>query len=360
MGKQLRERSAVESSSRIKPSTNNADYAPPGGPRSESWEYFRRGFLYFAVLCAVVWISLYALYVRLPYLQSGSDIVAMTKRSHSLTHPLFDTDAQTRILVFGDSKTLAAFNPRVFDDQLAQDGVSGKVQSFNEGLPGERRFVVYLEQLLASGVRPTHVLAQFSPVEADHETTWSEWLQHDKMIVDTLFPFRTLPRNLALFLFSASGHGGIPESYRESTRLAEQVIRDRGYFFIRGQSHFQGDRLPDDYTLATDTPTGTFSRAIDTTPIAFARLSALSRRYGFRVIFFPAPYRTGEFASAAIRDPAVAGISAWPKFAIAGEDYWLMPPRYFSDPIHTNTSGAAIYSARLASLLAPLLRPDDR
>jgi hypothetical protein len=332
----------------------------PGVPQNDSWEYLRRGVLYFALLCAAVWISLYALYIRFPYLQSGSDIVTMAKRSHSLTHPLFDNDAHTRILVFGDSKTLAAFNPRVFDDQLAQDGISGKVQSVNEGLPGDRRFVVYLEQLLASGIRPTHVLAQFSPIEADHETTWSEWLQHDKMIVDTLFPFRTLPRNLALFLFSAPGHGGISEFYRESARQTEQVIRDRGYFFIRGQSHFQGDRLPDEYSLATDAPTHTYSRTIDTRPIALARLSALSQRYGFKVIFFPVPYRTGEFAPAPTRQSAVAGIAAWPQFVIAGEDYWLMPPRYFSDPIHTNTGGAEIYSARLASLLAPLLRPDDR
>jgi hypothetical protein len=180
---------------------------------------------------------------------------------------------------------LAAFNPKVFDDQLAQDGITGKARSFNEGLPGETRYVVYLEQLLASGIRPTHVLAQ-PPLESDHETTWGEWLQHDKMIVDTLFPFRTLPRNLALSLFSAAGHGGVSEFYRESARLAEQVVRDRGYFFIKGQSHFQGDRLPDDYRLATDTPTRICSRTIDTTLIAFARLSALSKRYGLKVIFF--------------------------------------------------------------------------
>ena len=348
----------MESSSRVKPSIDSAAHELPAGLQNESWQYFRRGLLYFALLSATVWISLYALYIRFPYLQSGSDIVTAAKRVYSLTHPLFDNDADTRILVFGDSKTLAAFNPRVFDDRLSQDGIPGKVQSFNEGLPGERRFVVYLEQLLASGIRPTHILAQFSPVEADHETTWREWLQHDKMIVDTLFPFRTLPRNLALFLFSAPAHGGIFEYYRESARLADQVIRDRGFFFIRGQSHFPGDRLPDEYALATDTPARPFGRAIDTTHSAFARLSALSQRYGFKVIFFPAPYRTGEFASAPIRNSA-EGIAGWPQFVIAGEDYWLMPPRYFSDPIHTNTGGAEIYSARLASLLAPQLQPGD-
>jgi hypothetical protein len=328
--------------------------------QNETWRHFRRGVLYFTLTCLAVWLSLYALYIEFPYLQSGSDIVTAAKRSHSLAHHLFDDDARFRIMVFGDSKTLAAFDPRVFDEQLAQHGVSMKVQSFNEGLPGERRFVIYLEKLLASGIRPTHVLAQFPPVEADHETTWIEWLQHDKMIVDTLFPFRTLPRNLALFLFSAAGHGGISNFYRESRQLAQQVISDRGYYFIRGQSHFPGDRLPDDYSLATDTPRRTFDRQIDTSSVAFARLAALSRRYGFKVIFFPAPYRTGEFAPAPTRAPAIAEIAARPRFAVAGEDYWLMPPRYFSDPIHTNTSGAQTYSARLASLLAPLLQPDDR
>jgi hypothetical protein len=360
MDKQLRDGSATEGPSLTETSLEGANHDLQARNPKEPWRVFRRGVFYFALMSATVWLLLYSLYISFPYLQSGSDIVTVAKRSYSLTHPLFEDDAHIRILVFGDSKTLAAFNPRVFDDQLAQNGISGKVQSFNEGLPGERRFLIYLEKILASGTRPTHILAQYPPAPADHETTWTEWLRHDKMIVDTLFPFRTLPRNLALFLFSAPAHGGIPEFYRESRQLAEQIMSDRGYYFIKSQSHFADDRLPDDYRLATDTPGRTFSREIDTTSVAFARLSALSQRYGFKIIFFPAPYRAGEFAPAPIRNSGAASMPGWPQFAIAGEDYWLMPPRYFSDPIHVNVTGAEAYSARLASLLAPQLQSDAR
>lgn len=337
---------------------HDADSDWSGSAKKQLWKVFRRRLTCFVLVCAVVWIALYALYIKFPYLQSGSDIVTAAKRSYSLTHPLFDNDARIRILVFGDSQTLAAFNPKIFDEQLAREGITDKAQSFNEGLPGERRFVLYLEQMLASGIRPTHVLVPFSPVKEDQEVTWSEWLRHDKMIVDTLFPFRTLPRDLALFLFSAIGQGGISEMYRRNAQVAQQVASDRGYFFIKGQSHFPGDRLPDDYRLATDTPNQVSSRHIDTSQSGFAKLASLAHRYGFKVIIFPSVYRSGQWAPALPRESA--GVADFPQFTNVGEDYWLIPPRYFSDPIHTNISGAEIYSTRLAALLAPVLRRDDR
>jgi hypothetical protein len=339
---------------------NDGGGASPGTPGLQDWKEFRKACFWFLAVSVAVWVVLYAVYASFPYLQSGSDVVIATKRSYSLSHPVFGPDARVRVLVFGDSRTLAAFNPRVFDRQLAQDGLIGKVESFNEGLPGETRYVVYLDQLLSSGVRPTHVLLQFPPVSTDHETTWREWLQHDKMIVDTLFPFRTLPRNLTLFLFSAVGHGGIAEYYRENAKLTEQIVSDRGYFFIKSQSHYPGDRLPDDYGVPTDTPGRVSTRNIDTTLMSFARLASLSERYGFKVIFIPPAYRIGELAQATPRRPTFATMDALPRFSIAGEDYWLFPPRFFSDPIHTNGSGAELYSTRLAGLLAPMLKQDDR
>jgi hypothetical protein len=200
------------------------------------WRKFRNGCLYFLLASSLMWTVLESIHVRFPYLQAGSDIVSNAKRSWSLTHPVFDDAAKVRILVFGNSKTLASFNPALFDTRVAEAGVSGKVQSFNEALPGERRFVVYLDQLLSAGARPTHVLIQFPPIPEDHELTLREWVRHDKMIVDTLFPFRTLPRDFTLFVFASFGHGGITGFYRESEQVAQQVLQDRGYYFLKGQT----------------------------------------------------------------------------------------------------------------------------
>ena len=57
-----------------------------------------------------------------------------------------------------------------------------------------------------------------------------------------------------LFVFASIGHGGISGFYRECAGIGEQVLRDRGYYFIKGQSHYPGDRLPDEFSLPTDTP----------------------------------------------------------------------------------------------------------
>jgi hypothetical protein len=326
---------------------------------TRDWRKFRRGCLYFLLVSSVVWAGLESIYVSFPYLQPGSNIVSNAKRSWSLTHPLFDDDAKIRVLTFGNSKTLASFNPALFDARVAESGVSGKVQSVNEAIPGERRFVTYLDRLLSAGARPTHVLIQFPPIPEDHELSWSEWVRHDKMIVDALFPFRTMPRDFTLFVFASIGHGGIAGFYRESAQVAQQVVQDRGYYFLRGQSHFAGDRLPDDFSLPTDTPTQPGTRPIDTTSPPFVRLSDLARRYKFKVILFPPVYRTGELAPAPTRDPVEQTLPGHPEFVILGDDYWLIPPRFFSDPVHPNVEGAEVYTGRLATLLAPLLKSDE-
>jgi hypothetical protein len=326
---------------------------------ARDWRNFRRGCLYFLAASSLVWIALEAIYLRFPYLQAGSNIVSNAKQSWSLKHPLFTEDARIRILVFGNSKTLASFNPALFDAHLAEAGVSGKVQSFNAAIPGERRFVTYLDQLLATGARPTHVLVQFPPIREDHELSWLESLRHDKIIVDTLFPFRTLPRDFTLFVFASMGHGGISGFYRESAQVAEQVVHDRGYYWLKGQSHFAGDRLPDDYSLPTDTPTKPGTRPIDMTLPPFQRLADLAKRYHFKVVLFPPAYRIGELAPAPVRDPIEQTLPGYPDFIILGDDYWLMPPRLFSDPVHPNVDGADVYTTRLAELLAPLLKKDE-
>jgi hypothetical protein len=130
---------------------------------------------------------------------------------------------------------------------------------------------------------------------------------------------------------------------------------------LKGQSHFPGDSLPDDYTLPTDTPTIAGTRPLDMSVPAFARLVDLSKRYGFKVVFFPPVYRTGELAPAPARAPGPASVAAGlSNFSIVGDDYWLMPPHFFSDPVHPNRVGADIYTKRLAELLAPVLKQDDR
>ena len=86
----------------------------------------------------------------------------------------------------------------------------------------------------------------------------------------------------------------------------------------------------------------------------FERLKRAMRRGRFAVFIAPGYYREGEVApcqpnGAARERLAAAGIR------LCGPDYWLFPPRDFSDREHLNSEGAREYTERLWRLLGPLL-----
>jgi hypothetical protein len=317
----------------------------------ERWRSFRRGFATFCVLSVALWILLYALYVAFPFVRNGADIVTQSKVDYLETKDIFSAGARVRVLVFGDSRTLASFDPATYSENLPPD-----VEAFNAGRPANARFLLFLKHILDRGTRPTHVLVAVPPID-EREIGWRDYLEHDKLMIDLLFPFRTMPRDLAIFLFEARRGGGIGETYREYARTAKQMIDAKGYYFIKGQSLFPGNRLPDGYRLPTDTPDKLPPRKIDPDAPAFRELARLAEANGFAVIFIPLPYRNGEFAAP---DPSVPDaptpLGSTPGFYVAGPSHWLYEPRYFSDPVHLNPEGAALYSRRLAALTAPFFR----
>jgi len=316
---------------------------------------FWRDIVIFGLMALVIWVALFLLAAALPYVRNGSDIITNAKRSYSLHNQLFSPDAQVRILTFGNSKILAGINPAFLDPALAKDGVPGKIETFNEGLPGESRYVEYLESLLKTGIRPTDVVIQNTPTAQDHPVQLSDWIGHDKKVIDTLFPFRTLPRDLVLFFTLSHGHGGPVGFYREAKRDAANVGTDRGYYFIKGQSHYPHDQLPTDYSLPTDKPNFVYERTSDLSLPAYKKLIALSQTYHFKIIMIPSAYRTGEYAPSPILPP----LRTEPNGVVAaGPDYIILPPQNFSDPVHTNKTGAAIYSGMLADILAPALKSE--
>jgi hypothetical protein len=310
----------------------------------------RSGFLSFCAASTVLWLILYGAYVAFPYVRNGADIISQEKVRYLETQPVFSATAHRRILVFGDSKILAGFDPAIYGEAFSSD-----VESFNAGRPANSRFVVLLKQILARGTRPTHIFVEVPPAD-ERETSWLDYLRHDKKLVELLFPFRNLPRDLTLFLFQAR-HNGVIETYKENGQTAERVLDDKGYYFIKAQSLFPDDRLPDNYRLPTDSATRALPRVIDPKAPAFQDLVGMAATYGFAVVFIPTPYRAGEFAPASDSDKSegVMPIDGVPGFYVAGPSHWLYEPKYFSDPVHLNKEGATLYSRRLATTTASLV-----
>ncbi|WP_026608283.1 hypothetical protein [Methylocapsa acidiphila] len=326
--------------------------AHPSDPR---WVPLRRDVLYFALISAIVWLALYGVFAAFPFVRNGADALGAAKVGYLTSHSIFSQEARVRLLVFGDSKVLAGFNPTIYDAALGRG-----VESFNAGRPSDGRVIDLLKRVLTRGERPTHVLLQLL-TEEEGEPEWRDYLAHDKLLIDLLFPFRTFPRDLALFLISSRQQGGIVNAYRENKEAVAGVIDDRGYYFIKGQSHYPNDRLPDEYRLPIDQPMLPWRWTIDPDAPQFKELAGLAAAYGFKVIFIPRPLRVGEFAppEPTVFDAKAQPLPSTPGFYVAGPSAWLFEPRYFSDPVHFNKEGAALYSNRLAEVTAPIVNGKD-
>ncbi len=314
----------------------------------DDWRRFGRGLTLFGGLFVALWLVLFWVERRLPLLRPGSDVIYDAKLAAVAGGGLFDRSKSVRVVVVGNSRSLSGFDPALFDAQIG-----AHCQSYNLGLPASNRYVEPLQTMIANGDLPTHVLVQAAWPPAPRRPTAYEWLRRDDQVMQALFPFRDLPRNLAIFLVTAQARGGLRAYYRQTGGIAAQMLEDRGYYFIEGQSFFEGNRLPDSFTLPSDTPEVVAVRAFDFAALAFQQLAAMAVEHGIRFIIIPEYHRLNAVAEAPpinleLRQ-AIAGIA---DFAVVGPDYYRYPNRFFSDHAHLNREGAAAYTGRLVELLA--------
>ena len=117
-----------------------------------------------------------------------------------------------------------------------------------------------------------------------------------------------------MFTAASLRHGGPAALYREGEQSSEWIERDRGYYFLRAQSRYANDRIPDDLTLQSDMPEQV-NRESDgfTQSREFERWVALARRYKFTVYLAPRYYREHEFAAPRNSDPPLRAAPEFPR-----------------------------------------------
>ena len=299
----------------------------------------------FILLFAAVWLSLYAAYLLLPFIRPGSVVIADAKFETLVKGNMFGPQDRNRVMIFGHSKVITGVRPRELDSLVGPG-----FRSYNLGLPGEVRFLPILEAALLAGNVPTHVLLTL-PWDAKRDADGLiDVLRNDAAIAKALFPFRSLPRDAALFVFE--NRSRLTEAVRDVGAQRETMLQDRGWYFIKSQSHYEDDRLPDDYVLPTDHPSRIDVRTLPERSFTRERLAQLAMQYGFQIVMIPVFFRTGEFAPAPAADNTrLATISEHPLIRVLGPDYWTYPPALFADPQHMNPRGAQAYTADLARLL---------
>jgi hypothetical protein len=300
----------------------------------------------FVLAVAAVWVVLDVLHNSLPLIRPGSDIVYDAKFDRLARLPLFSATDRNRVMLFGNSKMLAGFRAEEFDAEMGAG-----TRSVNFGLPGDGRFLPLLETALSAGNVPTHVLLTFAWDDLVPKTLLDQ-LDDDSAIADALFPFRHMARDVATFV--ALHRHGLLQGYGAAAAERERMLAQRGWYFIRSQSMYADDRLPDDYRLPTDRPAQPEPRAMPPQSLARTRLEQLARQYGFKVILVPSYARRGEEAPSPVDATRRTTVSTDPVIEVAGPDYWLYPPADFADSTHLNPAGASLYTRDLVRLVKDL------
>jgi hypothetical protein len=302
-------------------------------------------------VCAVVWLALFALSQRFPYVMVGSAAVYNSKEFTIANSQLLDESKECRVLAFGSSKVLSGFVPSLFDHLL-------NCSSYNLGLPATEHFMPELEKLLARGERPSHILVTIpwtSP--PDHRNSLFHFPDDDAAVLAHVFPFRTWVHDSFILLYRSPKFGGIRKTYLQAEQSIQNMNSQKGYYFIAGESHYPNNELPNDFRLDSDQPQKVEPRTVDTTLKSFRRLNDLAQQYNFQVLLVPTYRRPGEVAPVPeINSTEVDTLKPFDHFKVLGPDYYVLDRKYFSDILHLNPDGAQVYTSKLSHLVAQELQ----
>jgi hypothetical protein len=306
----------------------------------------------FLGLMAVLWGVFYALHVSFPYIRSGMAIMVETKQDYIRENQLFEQGARVRVAVMGISTGMCGFQPKLFDELSG-----GRVSSFNVCVPEYTNALADLEAMIANGSPPTHIFVT-SPWPEPERPTFFRPVPSDAELVDTLFPFRHMPRDLSIFLSRARFRGGVTAFYRAGREYAEKMLQDRGWYFIEGESVFPDYRLPEDYLFPTDKPEKVlFLRPPQSTGPQWDRFYSLCDAHDITILVVPTYVREKAYRQSAENGPWMEAMKPYRRVKFILPDSFRYPNRLFSDHNHLNPDGAERYTRDLWEVVRPHLFP---
>lgn len=307
-------------------------------------------------LFLILWVVFFVLYREFPYVKNGADIVFSAKLRWEATGPIFPHDPRViRVLIFGNSKVLAGFVPSIFDQTAAAANL--KVSSFNSGFPGSDLVLPPLKAMCARGQAPNLLLLTLPWRGDPPRRSIFHLIPDDHAVIQELFPFRNIARDLTDFLWRAPSHGGMGSYYRQAKMDETEAIAQRGYYLISEQSNFPGGRIPDDFHLASDQPNNVPVRSAPRRSSEVTELNALIRQYHIHCYYVPFYLRIGEAATPPTYDEKFATVVEQVSSCnLLGPEYYLYPNKFFSDQTHLNTAGAQVYTKALFHLVEARLR----
>jgi len=307
--------------------------------------FFRR--LSFTIALGIAfYIALFTVHKLLPYIRVGSEIVTDEKLHFIKTESIFPPNAKRRLVIFGDSRALSGFIPALFDE-LSRD----TIYSYNLAIPENQMLIPLMEIIINKGQIPTDIFITIPWEELPKKDNPLVFIGNDKEIIKRLVPFRHLIRNLLIFGNRSRYRGGIRKLYDENKQSAKEVLENRGYYFIAGQSFYKNDELPEDFSYTSDQPDKLYHRPVPPKNELYKQFAQMLEAHSIRAYFVPMYNRTG-----AIKPNPESNIELIKAFEnnsriqVLGPDYFSFPNKLFSDPVHLNRNGAKVYTTKLWEL----------
>lgn len=208
-----------------------------------------------------------------------------------------------------------------------------------------------------AGNVPTHVLLTQDWQDDREQPSSFEWIHNNRIIVNKIIPWRDLPRDLTLFAFESLRKRSIKKVYSGNQDQVDGVLINRGYYFIKSQSHFENDELPNDFKLASDDAFRRKIRSQPKTSWVFHELIRLQKEYGFIIITIPTYYRIGEYAEPELITDLSPKETENQNILSIELGYVLYPPKFFADPVHLNPRGAEAWTRDIGNWIRTTL-PD--
>ncbi len=300
--------------------------------------------------------------------KQGVFMVGERKRNWAREKNSFQKD-KLSVVFLGNSIQLAGLKPDVFDAAL-----KGKTESFNLALPalpiGPGYFAV--KEMTESWGRPDVIVVRLvgdsgkEPGLFDYNAIqgmgfpgeFLSYLLHRQnkiFALNYLVPLRMYTNETFRYLKDLV----FDPAHIEKTRLRnaavlEQLVRDRGWYYVEQQKIFEDGKLPDNYELATSTaalapiPPGNFDWASDPYLRKFFDFALANN---IQVLLVGSVFRSGTSGLYSGKSAAFVEIpKAYPNVRVSSDSWQnkLLPNRFFSDKTHLNPDGAKVYSEMIA------------
>jgi hypothetical protein len=312
---------------------------------------FLRRLSYIIALGIAFYIGLFTIHKIFPYIGVGSQIVTDEKLHFVNTESIFPPNAKRRLVIFGDSRVLSGFIPALFDE-LSR----GTIYSYNLAIPDNQMFIPLMENIINKKQIPTDIFITIPWQELPKKNPLM-FIDNDNEIIKKLVPFRYLIRNLVIFWHRSRYRGGIRKLYDEGKHSAKEVLENRGYYFIAGQSFYKNDELPDDFSFISDQPDKFYFRGVPPKNELYKQLTQMLEAHSINAYFVPIYARIGAYKPNP--EPNVEFTQAFEnnsRIQVIGPDYFSFPNKLFSDPVHLNRNGAKVYTTKLWELYSKHLQ----